>query len=274
MASRAGRWMKKNMHIKSFKPKSFPENVDISNLRNIKFGIDPTFNRLHIGHLVPLAWLKHHLKKDITIILGTVTAQLGDPSGKDKTRPILSSMLVGSHADLIELQLRIILPEVRIVRQAPIDALELLNVSSNFTVTKLMSRDGFQKRESVGSHELMVPILQALDSVFLQTELELGGEDQLFNFELTREVQKLHGQKPEACLMFPIIRGTDGQKMSKSLGNCIWLDDPNIRQRIMSISDDVMDEWLPLFSTSDEAPDHPKERKEFLAQEICKLIGV
>lgn len=260
------------MKIKLAKPKIFPENADIGSLKNVKFGIDPTFNRLHVGHLVPLVWLKRHPKKDITLILGTITAQLGDPSGKEKTRPLLTAHEVEANTLAITVQLTKTVPIGRIVKQSPMDSLDLMRVAKHFSVTRLMSRDGFQKRESVGSHELMVPILQAMDSVTLHTELELGGEDQLFNFELTREVQKLHGQKPEACLLFPIIRGSDGQKMSKSLGNCIWLDDPQIKERIMAIPDDVMDEWLPLFAEGDEVPDHPKDRKTYLAEVIYSLL--
>lgn len=261
------------MKIKLHKPKVFPEGADATKLRAIKFGIDPTFNRLHVGHLVPLAWLKRQRKRDVTIILGTQTAQLGDPSGQEKTRPILDPFQVFANADSIRMQVQRILPFVRILEQDAIDGLALLEVASKFTVQRMMSRDGFERRESVGVHELLVPVLQALDSVRLHTQVEIGGEDQLFNFDLTREVQKQFKQKPEVCLMFPIIRGTDGQKMSKSKDNCIWLDDPQIKERIMSIPDDVMDEWLPLFSTSEEVPDHPKARKEFLAEEIVKLIS-
>lgn len=259
------------MKIKAHKPKVFPEHENPNNYRVIKFGIDPTFNRLHIGHLVPLAWLRRQEKKDITIVLGTNTAQLGDPSGQEKTRPMLTREQVAGNAEIIAKQVRQILPVARIVKQQTFDSLEILRVASNFTVSKMMSRDGFQARTGVSLHELLVPILQAMDSVTLVTELEIGGEDQLFNFQLTREVQKTFGQEPEACLMFPIIRGSDGQKMSKSKGNCIWLDDPQIEKRIMAIPDDVMDEWLPLFFEG-EAPDHPKERKEFLAEIIKDLL--
>ena len=251
--------------------KIFPEHQDIKNLNRVKFGIDPTFYRLHIGHLVPLVWLKKNFKKDITIVLGTITARLGDPSGQDKTRPILSEVEVQANTKAISQQIYKILPSVRIWKQESILAGQLLEISSHFTVSKMMSRDNFQAREGVSLHELSVPILQAMDSVLLQTELELGGDDQLFNFELTREVQKIHNQKPEACLMFPIIKGTDGQKMSKSKNNCIWLDDPQIEQRILSISDEVMDEWFPLFC--DEEPEiHPFERKKQLAKSIKDLI--
>ena len=164
--------------------KVFPEHADIKSLNRIKFSIDPTFHRLHIGHLVPIAWLKKHHKKDVSIILGTTTAHLGDPSGQDKTRPILSKLEVKENAKIIKKLLRKIIPTAHIVEQNELSATELLEISSNFTVAKMLSRDGFVKRESVGLHELSVPILQAMDSVFLQTELELGGEDQLFNFQL------------------------------------------------------------------------------------------
>lgn len=252
----------------------FPEHADISSLKNVKFGIDPTFNRLHIGHLVPLAWLMKNHRKDITIVLGVVTAQLGDPSGREKTRPILSGQVVSRNADTIKDFLKRTLPTVRVVYQDIWDVIPLLTLASNFTVAKMMSRDGFARRDGVATHELMVPLLQAMDSVALNTELEIGGEDQLFNFEVTREVQKIHGQKPEACLMFPVLRGTDGKKMSKSSGNCIWLDDPNIKQRVMAIPDEIMDEWIPLFCDASKAvPQHPKARKEMLAETICEILN-
>lgn len=252
--------------------KIFPEHANVHNLVRTKFGIDPTFNRLHIGHLVPLAWLKKQEKRDVTIVLGTITARLGDPSGQDTTRPILSKFQVEQNAEAIRKQVKRVLPFVRLVEQAELSATQLLEISSHFSVSKVMSRDGFKKRESIGLHELSVPILQAMDSVVLQTQLEVGGEDQLFNFQLTRDVQVLHNQKPEACLMFPIIRGTDGEKMSKSKDNCIWLDDPQIGRRILSISDEVMDEWFPLFC-DDEPNQHPFERKKQLAAAVEQLCN-
>lgn len=251
--------------------KIFPENSDIKKLKRIKFGIDPTFNRLHLGHLVILSWLRNQEKKDVTIIIGNITGRLGDPSGRDKTRPILTGVEIHNNIEAIEKQIKRILPWVRIRFQPQMSAESLLEIASNFTVTKMMSRDGFQKRESVSLHELMVPILQAMDSVYLNTELELGGEDQLFNFELTREVQKLHGQKPQVCAMFPIISGTDGNKMSKSKDNCIWLDDPQIDKRILGVSDEIMDEWFPLFCPEDPL-EHPFERKKQLARYIKELL--
>ncbi len=258
------------MKIKRQKPKVFPEHSDVSKLRRIKFGIDPTYNRLHVGHLVPLAWLKNQERKDVTVVIGRITARLGDPTGQEKTRPVLTSAQVGFNVAWIEDSVRQLLPFAWIDKQQELPSTDLLLLASNFTLARIASRDNFRDR-SVGLHELFVPLLQAIDSVRLHTELEIGGEDQLFNFELTREVQKLHGQNPQACLLFPIIRGTDGQKMSKSNRNCVWLDDPQIQKRIMSIPDDVMDEWLPIFFEG-EAPDHPKTRKEFLSEIIQSLV--
>ena|SRR3990167_5885654 len=253
------------------KPKIYPDNQSIANLKIVKFGIDPTFNRLHVGHLVLLAWLKKQEKKDVTIVLGIHTAQLGDPSGQDETRPMLESKLVLQNAKEIEKQVKKIIPWVRVVYQDLPDTDWLLRTASHITVNKAMSRHGFAERQSVSLHELLVPIIQAMDSVLIGAELEIGGEDQLFNFQLTREVQEIHGQKPETCLMFPILRGTDGQKMSKSKRNCTWLDDPQIGKRIMSISDDVMDEWLPWFA-EEPYPEHPMRRKEFLAETIAGML--
>ena len=148
-----------------------------------------------------------------------------------------------------------------------------LKAASLFTTNRLLDRAAFQNR-SVRMDELTIPILQGIDSVILGAEVEVGGEDQEFNFSITREIQGSFNQEPEVCVMFPIIRGSDGNKMSKSAGNCIYLDMPDIEGKIMSIPDDVMDEWLPLFTDvpKEEWPEHPKKRKEFLAQEIIEQL--
>jgi tyrosyl-tRNA synthetase len=239
---------------------TFPANSIIPDGARVKFGIDPTFPRLHLGHLVPLRVVKKFIIKGnpVVIVLGTFTAQLGDPSGKDATRPILTKEEVKDNALTIMNQVRLIMPqgfvfwengELHNTMELPV----FMREAAHFTVNHMMSRDAFQKRQEnsqpIGLHELLVPICQGLDSVHQKTEVEIGGQDQLFNFQVTRSLQEKHGQKPQICLMCPIIRGTDGQKMSKSLNNCIWLDEePNeMFGKVMSIPDDVMEEWTPLF---------------------------
>ena len=263
----------------------FPSGSNITSANNVKFGIDPTFPKLHLGHLVPLRVVKK-LKdrgKSITIVLGTFTAQLGDPSGKEKTRPILSSSDTESNANSILTQVRSILGEgFDVFRNGDLfnkmTASELLQICSKFTTTQLLSRDAFQKRmsndQSISLHELIVPICQGWDSVHLKSDLEIGGTDQLFNFQIARKLQELEGQKPEMCLMAPIINGTDGRKMSKSLGNCIFLTESStdIFGKCMSVSDETMNEWIPLLTDLENLPDHPMERKKAMAFDIVKQI--
>jgi len=262
----------------------FPEGSDIKELKNVKFGIDPTSPRLHLGHLVPLRVVKklQEQGKNITIVLGTFTAQMGDPSGKDKTRPILSEEDVRKNANKILVQVEAILdPGFHVFRNGDrfneMDAPELMKIVSDFTVQQMIRRDAFQKRisegVSIGVHELIVPILQGTDSVTLESEIEIGGTDQLFNFQVTRRLQEINGQKPEVCMLAPIINGTDGHKMSKSLGNCIFLDEApeEVFGKCMSISDETMEEWIPLFMDENKER-NPMKRKKKLSFEIVEQL--
>lgn len=264
---------------------TFPENSDIKNLTRVKFGIDPTFPKLHLGHLVALRIVNklRDMGKDITIVLGTFTAQLGDPSGKDKTRPILNSTSTEINATLILDQLyKILGTNIDVFKNGTIfkdmPTPTLLNLCSNFTVKHMLSRDSFQKRiesdEPIALHELIVPICQGYDSLYLETEIEIGGTDQLFNFQVARKLQEDHKQTPEICLMIPIINGTDGRKMSKSLDNCIYLKDlpRDVFGKCMSISDETMNEWIPLLTDLEDLPEHPMERKKLMAKDIVRQL--
>ena len=280
---------------------TFPDNVDLTPRKRVKFGIDPTFPRLHLGHLVPLRLVKKMIEDghEVTIVLGTFTAQLGDPSGRDSTRPILSSDEVHKNADLILIQLQKflgkILPEVedpssfnwhnkdvvifknhQIHQNMPMH--HFMKIASNFTLTHMTSRNAFQDRinnnQSIAMHELLVPMLQGWDSVSLSSQIEIGGQDQLFNFQIARQLQEVNGQKPQGCILMPIINGTDGRKMSKSLGNCVfWDENPHdIFGKVMSIPDTVMEEWFPLFVDGETKETHPMEKKKVLAIEIVKQL--
>lgn len=267
----------------------FPKGSNIGKLKRVKFGIDPTSNRLHLGHLVPLRIVKQFIKegKDVTIVLGTFTAQMGDPSGKDKTRPILSKEDVENNANDILEQLN------RILNKGPwssdfkvffngdefnrMTVPKLMRIVSDFTVQQMIRRDAFAGRMAsdtpIAIHELIVPILQGTDSVILKSEIEIGGSDQLFNFKIARRLQELNGQEPEICIMTPIIHGTDGRKMSKSLNNCVFLDDrpENIFGKCMSVSDFTMDEWIPLLTDSNKE-NNPMDRKKKMAFDIVEQI--
>lgn len=268
--------------------------IDFSKKLKVKFGIDPTSDRLHLGHLIPLLFVKklwlegHH----IDIVLGNFTAQLGDPSGKDTMRPILTPEETEINANSIKDQInRIFISEFK---EHPgkywslhknkewfekMTAIEMVNILSKFTTAQLLSRDSFQKRikenNSIGMHELVVPILQGFDSVHLKSNIEVGGTDQLFNFSISRDMQRIHGQEPEKCILMPIINGTDGRKMSKSFGNCIFINDTpkDVFGKTMSISDDLMKEWWPIFFEEIKIDlTKPMESKMFLAFEITKQI--
>lgn len=262
----------------------FPEGSDTRTLKKVKFGIDPTFPRLHLGHLVPLRIVKQlqEQRKDVTIVLGTFTAQMGDPSGRDQTRPILSKEDVESNAEKILAQVsRILLSGFKVFKNGDLFNVmtvpQLMKIVSDFSVQQMTSRNAFSIRiidgNPIAIHELIVPILQGTDSVHLGSEIEVGGTDQLFNFQVARRLQELNGQKPEVCMLAPIINGTDGRKMSKSLGNCIFLDeDPtDVFGKCMSISDEVMNEWIPLL-TDENKESNPMTRKKKMARDIVEQL--
>lgn len=264
----------------------FPANADITTPKRVKFGIDPTAPQLHLGHFVPLRVVKKALEAghNVTVVLGTYTAQLGDPSGQDKTRPILTRSAVEENADrIIEQTKKVLGPgQYNFLRNGIIhhngQLPEFFSVISKFTVNQVLSRDGFQARmlanQPIGLHELLVPFLQGQDSVFLKTEIEIGGSDQLFNFQIARKQQEIQGQKPQACILCPIINGTDGKKMSKSTGNCIFLSDSpeDIFGKTMSIPDSVVEEWIGVLTDLTDLPGQPMQRKKVLAFDIVRQL--
>lgn len=274
------------------------EKINFSKKLNIKFGIDPTSDKLHLGHLVPLLLLKKLWREghNISIILGTFTAQLGDPSGKDTMRPILNSEDVEKNAKSIMEQIHRFFDNykektgslVTIFRNhvwfEDMGSMGMLKLLSKFTTTQLLSRDSFQKRISeknpIGMHELTVPVLQGYDSVHVKADVEIGGNDQMFNFGITRDVQRLSGQTPEVCILMPIINGTDGRKMSKSFDNCIFFNDTpiDVFGKTMSISDELMEEWWSIFMSDKikfeeiRKNNHPLQVKKELAWNITNII--
>lgn len=269
----------------------FPENAGsiIENTEHplrVKFGIDPTRDRLHLGHFVPLRVAKKMQERghSLDLILGTLTAQLGDPSGQDKTRPILSDDEVQRNADALLRQVeKILLPGFVVhknhefVKDMSIPFF-LTRLASKFTVANMLARDGFRQRQAAGNpialHEFLVPLLQAWDSVVLRSEIEIGGSDQLFNFQVTRTLQEIEGQKPELCIMTPIISGTDGRKMSKTFNNTIWVDEQpeEMFGQVMSIPDSVTSEWIGLLTDLEQLPEHPMEKKKLLAWDIVRQL--
>jgi tyrosyl-tRNA synthetase len=264
----------------------FPADADITPSKRVKFGIDPTFPRLHLGHFIPLRFVKKMKEAGhkVTIVLGTFTAQLGDPSGRDSTRPILSEAEVQKNAEQILHKVKELLgPDTDFFPNGWLHNSMTLpkflrDVASKFTLSHMTSRNAFADRvennHPIAMHELLVPMLQGMDSVHLETEIEIGGQDQLFNFQIARQLQESFGQKPQACVMFPVINGTDGRKMSKSFGNCIFLDEPanDIFGKVMSIPDSVMEEWFPLLSDTTRMFNHPMDNKKALAFDIVRQL--
>jgi tyrosyl-tRNA synthetase len=266
---------------------TFPENINPFEKKGIvKLGIDPTGPELHLGHLLPIKLVKQFMENgcDIHIVLGTFTAQIGDATGRDATRPILSAEETKKNAENILSQIKRVLGDNITVhfnsdwlKDIPLWA--LMDLISNFSVQKLLDRDNFAKRMEknipIAMHELMGPILQGIDSFQLKTNIEVGGTDQLFNFVISREIQEIKGQKPEICVFSPVINGLDGRKMSKSFGNCIFLNDTpkNVFGKAMSVSDEVMRQWLPIFFETVEEK-HPMVQKKELAHKItCDIWG-
>lgn len=252
----------------------------------MKFGIDATRDRLHLGHFVQLRLCRALQARGhaLDLVLGTLTGQLGDPSGRDRTRPVLSADEVRDNADGLLAQCeRVLLPTFRVHRNHEL-ARDLsvpdflVRLAGRFTVAGLLARDGFRRRmeadHPIAAHELLVPLLQGWDSVVLRSEVEIGGTDQLFNFQIARALQRAEGLPVQDVLMLPLIRGTDGRKMSKSFGNAVWIDEPpdEMFGQVMSVPDDVMEEWLPVLTDLADLPEHPMARKKTLAADIVRQL--
>ena len=265
--------------------KIIPEGSKVPTSGVVKLGIDPTSDKLHLGHLIPIRMVRKLKESGMQahIILGTFTAQLGDPSGRDTMRPVLTPETTKANASSIISQLHRVLGEDITIHYNhewfdKMTLPEALSILSKFNVDYLMSRDSFQKRKEggnpVGLHEIIVPILQGLDSVELNAKVEVGGTDQLFNFMISRDLQSKSGQEPEICLMAPIINGTDGRKMSKTYNNAIYINDSptDVYGKVMSISDETMHQWLPIFIESYDSKDHPMKLKKELAYTVTEEI--
>ena len=227
----------------------------------IKLGFDPTAPDLHLGHAVVLKKLKQFqdLGHQIVILVGNFTAQIGDPTGKNKSRQPLSAIQVQQNAETYINQLSKIIDVTKaeiVFNSDWLDSLpfsEVLQLLSKVTVTQLMHRNDFNKRFTenmpIAMHELVYPILQAYDSVQIKADIEMGGTDQLFNCTMGRQLQETNGDEPQIVICMPLLRGTDGkEKMSKSLHNIIGLtDSPNeMFGKTMSISDELLEEYIAL----------------------------
>ena len=229
--------------------------LDRGEALNIKLGVDPTSPDLHIGHAVPLRKLRQFqdLGHNVTLIIGDGTALIGDPSGRNSTRPQLSKEQIAANAETYMAQaMKILDPDKTTVRHNSewifeLDLAKLLSLLSNFTVARILERDDFNNRYTnhlpIAMHEFLYPIMQAYDSVVIKADVELGGSDQLFNLLAGRELMEKLGMEPQVALTLPLLEGTDGvKKMSKSYGNYIGLtDEPaDMFGKVMSIPDELM----------------------------------
>ncbi len=262
---------------------------------NIKLGVDPTAPDIHLGHAVPLRKLRQFqdFGHGVTLIIGDGTALIGDPSGRNSTRPQLTPEQVSANAQTyVDQAFKILDPEKITLRYnsewlLKLDMEALLVLTSKFTVARILERDDFHKRytgnQPISIHEFLYPIMQAYDSVVIEADVEIGGSDQLFNLLAGRENMEKKGMGPQGWLKLPLLEGTDGvQKMSKSYGNYIGLTDEagDMFGKVMSIPDELMVKYYRLASTysvtevdgieqgleADEL--HPNKVKRALARNI------
>ncbi len=243
----------------------------------IKLGCDPSRPDLHLGHAVVLRKLRdfQDLGHEAILVIGDFTAMIGDPSGKSKTRPQLTFEETRENGLTYWEQASAILdPEkTRIVYNSEwLDKMsfsEVIKLASSYTVARMLERDDFEKRfsaeEPISVHEFLYPLAQAMDSVALEADVELGGTDQKFNLLVGREVQRFYGLEPQIIMTMPLLEGTDGvQKMSKSLDNYVGLTDPPSEKfgRLMSIPDDMILKYLELAAFAE--PNEIQKAKEEL----------
>jgi len=263
----------------------------------VKLGFDPTSADLHVGHAVVLRKLRQFqdLGHHAVFIVGGATAMLGDPSGRDKTRPQLSAEQVAGNArTYLEQAFKVVRRqeqggEIEVRDNATWFArhgfADFIRLCSRMTVARMIERDSFARRIREGApvslHELVYPLLQGHDSVEVRADVELGGTDQLFNLLVGRDLQGDAGQPPQVCLTTPLLPGLDGrQKMSKSLGNSIGLVEPpgEVYGKTMSVPDALMKSWFTLLTDLDEkrvdeiVARDPREAKATLAQTVTAWL--
>jgi len=250
----------------------------------VKLGVDPTSADLHLGHTIILRKLRdfQELGHQAVLIIGDFTALIGDPTGRSATRPTITRDEVDHNAATYREQAFKILDQSKteIVYNGSwlgkLSFEDVIRLNGNVTLQQLLQREDFRDRikneQPIHAHEIQYPIMQAYDSVMVKADVELGGTDQLFNILLGRDLQRMNGQPEQIVLLTPILEGLDGkQKMSKSLGNYVALNDPPAEMfgKLMSISDELMARYY-LLLLSRELPqgEHPLEAKKHLAAEI------
>ena len=260
----------------------------------VKLGLDPTAPDLHLGHTVVINKLRdfQELGHTIQFLIGDFTGMIGDPTGKNQTRPPLSREAIRVNAQTYQAQMAKILDPERtqvLFNSAWSDKLGaegMIRLASRYTLARLLERDDFSKRfrggQPIAVHELLYPLMQGYDSVAMQADVELGGTDQKFNLLVGRELQRDFGQEPQCIVTMPLLEGLDGRdKMSKSLGNYVGIDEPpnDMFGKLMSISDEMMWRYVELLSFEPVATvrlwrrevsegRNPREIKVLFAREI------
>ena len=279
-----------------------PEDALVEKLRDaqrdgrqlrVKLGVDPSSTDLHVGHAVVLRKMRQFqdLGHRVVLIVGDFTATIGDPSGRSKTRPVLSLEQTRAHGETYVAQATQILdddPERLEIRHnsewlEPLDFADLVRLASTYTVARMLERDDFTKRYEEGTpisvHEFLYPLAQAYDSVAIRADVELGGTDQLFNLLVGRDVQRAYGQEPQVALTTPLLEGLDGvEKMSKSLGNYIGIAEPpeSMFKKAMQVPDPLLVRYAELCTDLDLgtfaplAANDPVEAHRVFARELVR----
>jgi len=260
----------------------------------IKLGLDPTAPDIHIGHTVVLNKMRQlqNLGHNVIFLIGDFTSQIGDPSGRNNTRPPLTREQIEANAETYYAQASMVLDPARTeIRynsewSDPLGARGMIQLAAKYTVARMMERDDFAKRFAaqtpISVHEILYPLMQGYDSVALRSDLELGGTDQKFNLLVGRHLQQEYGQEPQCILTMPLLEGLDGvEKMSKSKNNYIGITEPanTMYAKLLSVSDELMWKYFTLLSFRSEAEiaalkaevaggRNPKDAKVMLAKEI------
>lgn len=271
--------------------KKLDRSRETGNPLRIKLGIDPTGFDVHLGHTVVLRKLRQFqdLGHQVVLIIGTATAAVGDPSGRDKSRDALTPGQIEKNALTYLEQIAKVIDtnKAEVVRNGDwfdrFDFAAMLRLLGHMTMQRMLERDDFEKRREAGTpiylHECLYPLMQGHDSVEIRADVELGGTEQLFNLMVGRDLQRAAGQEPQICLTMPILRGTDGEKkMGKTAGNYIGLNEPAKEQfgKTMRIPDGLMREWFTLLTDRPQGEidailaGKPNETKKALGAEIVR----
>lgn len=253
----------------------------------VKLGLDPTAPDIHLGHAVVLNKLREFQKLGHTAVLvvGDYTARVGDPSGRSKTRPVLTPEQIEANTrTYLEQAYRILDPKLTEVRHnsewlAPLSLADIIHLTRATTVARILERDDFSKRyaanDQISLTELLYPLMQAYDSVAVVADVELGGTDQLYNLLMGRQMMEYYGKRPQCVLTMPLLVGTEGKmKMSKSLGNYIGVSEPpnDMYGKAMSIPDELIPDYYALLLSRTLPDTEPVQQKRELARSLVRAF--